>query len=152
MRSKRTKRTKSKTFWRSQERNSRALPRRRRIFLSGTVLFIAVIAILALAVFYQNFSLKNPWIFHKISEPSEEQIIQGISKFGLPEGVPQITKIENAAEQAKIYPVLFDGTRDGQYALRYETLFAVYDYQEDKIVRRIPIINMNIAQPLKLGN
>lgn len=99
------------------------------------IFFLTVIAILALTVFYQ-----------KISEPSDEQIIKRISKFDLPQGRPWITKIENAEQQARLYPALFNGTKDGQYALRYETLFAVYDYQEDKIIKRIPIIRIKIGE------
>lgn len=80
------------------------------------------------------------------SGPSEDEIAARISKFDLPEGRPWITKIENAEEQARLYPALFSGTMDGQYALRYETLFAVYDYREDKIVKIIPIMSINISQ------
>lgn len=99
------------------------------------IFFLAVIAILAAAVFYQ-----------KSAGPSDEQIIERISKFDLPEGAPWITKIENAEQQARLYPALFSGTRDGQFALRYATLFAVYDYQEDKIIKRIPIMSIKIGE------
>jgi len=99
-------------------------------------MFLAAAAVIAAAFLLQP----------KDGGPSDEQIIEKISKFDLPEGAPWITKIENAQEQARLYPALFNGTRDGQYALRYDTLFAVYDYQEDKIVRRIPIFRINIEQ------
>lgn len=103
------------------------------------VILILVVILSAAGIFFLNYFLKS-------AEPSDEQIIKKISKFDLPEGAPWITKIENAAEQARLYPALFSGTKDGQYALRYGTLFAVYDYQEDKIIRRIPIIRINISQ------
>lgn len=96
-----------------------------------------LLAVLSAAAFFY---------FPKSSEPSEEQIIERISKFDLPQERPWITKIENAEEQARLYPALFNGTKDGQYALRYGTLFAVYDYRDDKIVKEIPILRIRIGE------
>ncbi|MFZ3077883.1 MAG: hypothetical protein WA139_05480 [Candidatus Aenigmatarchaeota archaeon] len=109
--------------------------RRRRLYLV-LIFLIAIAAALTAAAF----------AYQKMSEPSDEQIIARISKFDLPEGAPWITKIENVEQQTKLYPALFSGTKDGEYALRYETLFAVYDYQEDKIIKWIPIMSINISQ------
>lgn len=101
---------------------------------------LVLLAVLSAAgIFFLNY-------FPKISEPSEEQIMERISKFDLPQQRPWITKIENAEEEAKLYPALFSGAKDGQYALRYETLFAVYDYREDKIIRQIPIMRIRIGE------
>ncbi len=109
--------------------------RRRRLYLV-LIFLITIAAALTVAAF----------AYQKMTEPSEDEIAARISKFDLPEGRSWITKIENAEEQARLYPVLFSGTKNGQYALRYETLFAVYDYQEDKIIKSIPIIRINISQ------
>lgn len=136
MKSKRAKRTESERFWRSRERSSRALAKSKRKLLLCIILLLAIAAIIATLLLFRS----------KSGEPSEEEIIQRISKFDLPQQRPWITKIENAEQQARLYPALFNGTKDGQYALRYETLFAVYDYREDKIIRQIPIMRIRIEE------
>lgn len=81
------------------------------------------------------------------AEPTPTQIIAKLSRQMNPKGVPVVAKILDVDVLKVQAPVVYEGTANGQYLLQYPNLLVVYDYEADRIVKQLPVTNVDLNRP-----
>lgn len=102
-----------------------------------TVLIIALFALFLLVAF---FALPSIMQLAGAGEPSREQVLSRLALKGIAgAGEPTINRITGVNELKETKPVIYRNAKDGQYEVKWLTLWVIYDYERDEVVNQLSI-------------
>lgn len=116
--------------------------------MNKTNIIIILILIIGFLLF-QNLSLKNGITGAAVANADGTDILSRLQQFDELSG-RQPTEIIRLAEPEltqlkQEQPVIYEGTKQGDYLVKYDDIWVVYDFENNKIIRDF------VVQSLELG-
>ncbi len=114
-----------------------------RVLVLLTALFLAALV----AVPYLTGQSAGAAKQQQQQEPTREDVLARLVEAGVvAAGEPTITRLTGVEELKKTRQVMYRNARDGQYEIKWPTLFVIYDYENDSVVNSLSITQVRLPE------